>query len=817
MYHDSKIGFHSGLKGGSPKSELNISAGKQLIKVTERTKAWVSAEISRFKSALAQAQNPDKPRRALLQQLYDTIVVDNHLTSAIEKRMMRVTGQAFRIVDKDGIENKELMELFEQTWFLEFMETVLECVTHGPTVLIIQPPKANYFGLKSKPAPDFVEIPRAHYVPEKQAVILDLSDDEKLVYLNEPQHYPWCIHVGKANKLGLLYKAIPTVTYKNAASSAWAEYCDIFGQPIRMAKVPPNLDTKWLNYLDQQLDEMGRASYIRLPMGVDLELVSPSGRSGIEVYEKRLEYCNNENSKLVEGQTMTSDQGSSRAQGQVHENTADLYTYRDRVWLNGVINEELMPRLHIHGYKTDGMRFVWADEQEIDFDKQLEADKWLNDNFEIDHAYFAEKYGVPIIGTKGNGIKPIPKTSSVASNLEKVYSHSCSVCKGNTAPMASDPDLTKLRSILERIAKQIHGGDLPENHVPPELLLNTGDLYQTALSEGINPDVRWDAPDQAAFEFLRTNNWQFADARSQTELNMMRELLVGPDGKRSWSEFRQEVLKMNGDYFEPWLRTEFAHAQVSSVAASQWLQITEDIEAWPNLTYETVGDERVREKHQQLDGITRPVNDQFWNTAFPPNGWRCRCDVIQEDDSADLTPSTDANNASSIAVNDPKFRTNVGKSLSTFPQQHPYFEASPAEGSFSRYGFPKSDKMKASNFEKVTQKALSKWFDALPKAGESDKQITIGGRAASLNSTLIEQLATNNWLDAAAPIMEGAAPSETWNIRLGDNLVMTSIWFMKDSVAKAVVSVSKTAMKVIHLSTASAEEADLYRRGILIK
>ncbi len=44
--------------------------------------------------------------------------------------------------------------------------------------------------------------------------------------------------------------------------------------------------------------------------------------------------------------------------------------------------------------------------------------------------------------------------------------------------------------------------------------------------------------------------------------------------------------------------------------------------------YVTVGDDRVRDEHVGFDGVTLPKSDSFWNTHWPPNGWACRCAVI---------------------------------------------------------------------------------------------------------------------------------------------------------------------------------------------
>lgn len=44
--------------------------------------------------------------------------------------------------------------------------------------------------------------------------------------------------------------------------------------------------------------------------------------------------------------------------------------------------------------------------------------------------------------------------------------------------------------------------------------------------------------------------------------------------------------------------------------------------------YVTVGDDRVRDSHIALDGVTLPKTDPFWQENYPPNGWACRCQVI---------------------------------------------------------------------------------------------------------------------------------------------------------------------------------------------
>lgn len=63
-------------------------------------------------------------------------------------------------------------------------------------------------------------------------------------------------------------------------------------------------------------------------------------------------------------------------------------------------------------------------------------------------------------------------------------------------------------------------------------------------------------------------------------------------------------------------------------AAGQWDRIQQTKATHPYLRYITLHDDRVRKAHAAWDSVTLPVDDSFWTTHFPPNGWRCRCRVV---------------------------------------------------------------------------------------------------------------------------------------------------------------------------------------------
>lgn len=76
-------------------------------------------------------------------------------------------------------------------------------------------------------------------------------------------------------------------------------------------------------------------------------------------------------------------------------------------------------------------------------------------------------------------------------------------------------------------------------------------------------------------------------------------------------------------------------------ATGLWERVERSKRTHPYVRYITKQDERVRASHRAWDNLTLPVDDAFWKTHWPPNGWRCRCRVMsmsQRDYDKGTTP-----------------------------------------------------------------------------------------------------------------------------------------------------------------------------------
>ncbi|WP_150526268.1 phage minor head protein [Roseibium sediminis] len=75
------------------------------------------------------------------------------------------------------------------------------------------------------------------------------------------------------------------------------------------------------------------------------------------------------------------------------------------------------------------------------------------------------------------------------------------------------------------------------------------------------------------------------------------------------------------------LKTVFWSNMRAARAAGQWERLQRTKQAVPYLLYVRTAASDPRPEHLTWAGILLPVDDPFWNTHFPPNGWGCLCSV----------------------------------------------------------------------------------------------------------------------------------------------------------------------------------------------
>lgn len=384
----------------TPYGDFTIAKGnakraqKMIIELQRATEALTRQDMQDWRGAWQLAINVDSPNRQRLYDIYRDALVDLHLSGCIEQRKGFVLSRSFKLVDSGGNENEEAMHYFEQDWFKQLLKLSLDAVVWGHSLIELGDITTDgdgcicYDGVKL--------LPRKHVIPEYGRVITDLGQGwtTGLEY-RKPPFTDWLIEAGQPEDLGLLLKAATQTIPKKNMFAFWDTFGEIFGMPMRIARTTSR-DEKEQDRLLKMLNNSGSKLSMVANMDTEIEFVESGKSDAYNVYDKRIDRANSEISKLIIGQTMTIEDGSSLSQSQTHLEVFENLVKSDRDMLRDIVNNQLIPRMAKHGFPVKGLRFKWDDAVDYTPEQQVAYEKMISDRYEVAPEYFAEKYSMPV-------------------------------------------------------------------------------------------------------------------------------------------------------------------------------------------------------------------------------------------------------------------------------------------------------------------------------------------------------------------------------------------------------------------------------------
>lgn len=382
------------------RSRQGIKLTAQLI---QQTDSLTKKDIATWRQAWQMAISIENPKRSTLYDIYQDCLVDLHLTGCIGQRKGKTLQKEFRLVDKDGKENKEATKLLNKEWFYDFMDMALDSRFWGHTLIQLGDIISDKNGMRYN---NVELVPRKHVIPEYGVIIRDASDDWKNgISYREGDFANWCVEVGKPRDLGLLLKCAPSCISKKNMLAFWDLFGEIFGAPMRVARTNTT-DEKERARIEHSLDNMGAAFWALFPEGTDIEIKESSRGDAYNVYDKRVDRCNSELSKGTLMQTMTIDSGSSLSQSETHLEIFEDVVAADARLIGCIVNDKLLPLMVRHGFPVKGLSFEWDNAATFSPAEQREMERVLLEYYEIDPQYFVDKYNVAITGVRQAKTQP---------------------------------------------------------------------------------------------------------------------------------------------------------------------------------------------------------------------------------------------------------------------------------------------------------------------------------------------------------------------------------------------------------------------------
>ena len=381
---------------GRPAKDRRITAGgftqiteeRRRLDIILQSPELFHFDIGSYMNSLQSATAIDMYSRIRLYDMYSSaFMTDPHLIGIHRKRLVGACRTPIEFIRNEKADD-QINELLKQPWFRKFRKEVVESEFWGFSLL--------QFYRDIDGNIDFDSIPRKHYDPVQQIILRYQSDTDgaplemfsnTLVIGNDPRG------------LGIMSAVMPYVLYKRGNIGDWAQFCQIFGMPIREYTYDAGDEEARRRLVEDARKQGANAVYIH-PEGSTLTLHESGNKSGSsDLYNNFSDKCDSQMSIAILGNTLTTDAKATGTQalGTVHKQEEDEIKDEDQALILSVLNSARMRKILASlGYNVEGGEFRFIEVKDIDKTVQLQVvtqmmdrglpidDDYLYDTFDID-------------------------------------------------------------------------------------------------------------------------------------------------------------------------------------------------------------------------------------------------------------------------------------------------------------------------------------------------------------------------------------------------------------------------------------------------
>ena len=398
------------------KVELKLSAGKEppiskTPDMDDMSKAVVldyfrtyqslyRKELDDWQVAREARHHPVNPTTWRLQQLYKDALIDIFLRRQVFNRTLRITNKVCQIKDKDGNLDIEATKTIQTKWFRSILKQAIYSKMFGYSLIYINDWKPGNINT-------VVSMPRELIIPERGIIMRQYTDLDGLKYGDYPN---FLVYIQlEEDAIGLMEAIAPLTILKRHSWASWDEFEQIFGMPLRIAKTMVQTE-KHLNELESWLQMMGTAAYAILPKTDEIEIKPNEQTDSYNVFNEKRRAVNEEIAVGINGQTMTTLQGSSRSQGEVHLKTQEEITNEDIQDIRDWFNVSFINVMRALGYNfPDGHTLDIISNTVVPVEEKVKIDESISRmGFNFDPEYIEQTYNVTL--DKENPIKQVANT-----------------------------------------------------------------------------------------------------------------------------------------------------------------------------------------------------------------------------------------------------------------------------------------------------------------------------------------------------------------------------------------------------------------------
>lgn len=266
-------------------------------------------------------------------------------TMGVRKRALITTEPT---LFSTGVNNKQAIalaeEFIQQPFFSNLVMDLLDAISKGFSVCEMLWYKNKVVGYKHIPAYWFgynefgvLQVYNKEGT-ELLPIVPSASPDylQKKFIINEPRSKS-----GLQIRSGIILPAAVYLLFKAYAIKDFVAFAEVFGMPLRWGKYGPDASPEDINSLKKAVANLGVDAAAVTPANMDIVFQEVNKGDGAKLYGMLLDYLDKQISKLILGQTMTTDNGGSMAQAKVHNDIRLDIVKSDARQLEVVLNKFL--------------------------------------------------------------------------------------------------------------------------------------------------------------------------------------------------------------------------------------------------------------------------------------------------------------------------------------------------------------------------------------------------------------------------------------------------------------------------------------------
>lgn len=287
---------------------------------------------------------------------------DPHLFSQLQTRKNSVTGLDFEIIPfSDEPRDKEIAAFIEEQLtgiegFEDVENDLLDAIGKGFAVSEImwgcEEGRVSVREIKSRHQKRFFW----DSLDDSFKVRTQEHTEGLLLPANKFIIHKYKARSGHTSRAGILRVVVWMYLFKNYDLKDWVSFAEVYGLPLRLGKYAQGASEADKQALMRALIQIGADAAGIIPDGTSIDFITTEKTSSADLYERLARYCDEQISKAVLGQTLTSDSGGgSYAQSKTHNDVRHDLTIADCKALASTLRRDLIRPLCIFNF-AEGKR-----------------------------------------------------------------------------------------------------------------------------------------------------------------------------------------------------------------------------------------------------------------------------------------------------------------------------------------------------------------------------------------------------------------------------------------------------------------------------